>query len=194
MGIGNYGAKTLTLANPRTGALIQNISYSSYGALAGVAFDGAGQPVVLTASNGDILGMVHHGSDHIELPAVPSQFDYCGSIDLAAVAGPGPDFVSLISWPMGQAEVRTLPAPSLKLQANPNPCRASTLLHLTTGPLDHSTTLLRVYDAQGRLVYSVLGIRTSSFPLDLSSLPAGVYVCRLSADSRSASTRLVVTR
>jgi YVTN family beta-propeller protein len=194
MGIGNYGAKTLTIANPRTGALIQTISYSAYGALAGVAFDLSGQPVVLTASVGNSLGMVHHGSDHVELPAVPSEFDFCAATSMCAVSGPGPDYVSFIDFaPQGQTEVTTLNASRLTLDASPNPCRSSTLLHLSTGPRDHSTTLLRIYDAQGRLVLS-RPVRTSSFVLGTSSLSPGVYVARLTTGNRTASTRLVVSR
>jgi YVTN family beta-propeller protein len=194
MGIGNYGAKTLTLANPRTGALIQNISYSAYGPLADVDFDWNGNPVVLTSSNGDILGQVHRGSDHVELPAVPSEFDFCAATGLAAVAGPGPDFASLVDFgPMGQTEVRTLNASRLTLDASPNPCRSSTVLHLGTGAKEHSGALLRIYDAQGRLVLSQ-PVRTSSFILPTSSFPAGVYLCRLSAAGRTAAHRLVVTK
>jgi YVTN family beta-propeller protein len=194
MGIGNYGAKTLTIANPRTGALINTISYSAYGALADVGFDAVGQPIVLTASVGNSLGMVHHSSDHIELPAVPSQFDCCPMHAVVAVAGPGPDFVSLITYPMGQAEVRTLNASRLTLDANPNPCRGRTEVRLSPFALHHSPLSLRLYDTQGRLVHSVFGIRASSFRVDLRSMPAGVYLCRLTAASRSATTRLVVSR
>jgi hypothetical protein len=67
---------------------------------------------------------------------------------------------------------------ALSLSCTPNPFRSSAVLHLTTGPLDHSTPLLRVYDAQGRLVLSC-PVRTSSFALRTSSLPVGVYVARL---------------
>ena len=193
MGIGNYGAKTLTLANPRTGALIQNISYSAYGALADVAFDASGNPVVLTASNGDILGMVHHGTDHIELPAVPAQFDYCPAQDLAAVAGPGPDYVSLISWPMGQAEVRTPNASRLTLNASPNPCKGTTEIRFSPLASRISPLALSVYDTQGRLVL-LRPVRASSFILQASSLPAGAYFLRLTSGGRADCTRLVVTR
>jgi len=90
------------------------------------------------------------------------------------------------------AEPRQPQAASLKLQAEPNPCRSSTVLHLTTGPLDHSTTL-RIYDASGRLVWSE-PVRTSSLILHPSSLPAGAYFLRLNAGDQHATTRLVVQR
>ncbi len=79
------------------------------------------------------------------------------------------------------------------LQASPNPCRSFTVLHLTTGPLDHSTTFLRIYDAQGCLVESFV-ISTSYLALDLKSFPVGVYVARLSSDGHVSAVKLVVQR
>ena len=72
----------------------------------------------------------------------------------------------------------------------PNPCRHSTVLHLTTGPLDHSTTLA-VYNASGRLVLSQ-PVRASSFILQTSSLSAGVYVARCTSGDRVATARFTV--
>lgn len=194
MGIGNYGAKTLTLADPRTGDLLQSISYAAYGPLADVAFDSDGNPVVLTASVGDFLGHVHHGSDHVALPAVPSEFDFCSATSTCAVAGPGPDYVSLVDFSsQGQAELRKLQATSFKLQATPNPCRSATVLQLTTGPLGHSPASLCLYDTQGRLVGAESEIRTSSHALDFRHLPAGLYFARVSCGARKAEARIVLT-
>jgi hypothetical protein len=73
---------------------------------------------------------------------------------------------------------------------SPNPCRASGVLHLTTGPLDHLTTL-RVFDASGRLVLSQ-PVRSSSFILHTSSLRAGVYLIRMDVGAGAAAAKLVV--
>jgi DNA-binding beta-propeller fold protein YncE len=195
MGIGNYGAKTLTLADPRTGSLLQTISYAAYGPLADVAFDDAGDPVVLTASVGDYLGHVHHGSSHVELPAVPSEFDFCPATSICAASGPGPDYVSLVDFSSpGQVEVRTPQATSFKLQATPNPCSFATALRWTTGPLDDSTARIRLYDSQGRLVLTESRVRTSSYRLDLRSLPAGTYFARASTGNRTAGVRILLIR
>ena len=93
------------------------------------------------------------------------------------------------------AEPKASPAPKqgISLTCEPNPCRSSTVLHLTTGPLDHSTTL-RIFDSQGRLVHSSSGIRASSFPLDMRSMAAGAYFLCLDAGDRHATTRLVLQR
>jgi YVTN family beta-propeller protein len=195
MGIGNYGAKTLTLVDPRTGALIQNVSYAAYGPLADVAFDSDGNPVVLTASVGDFLGHVHHGTDHVALPAVPSEFDFCPATSMCAVSGPGPDYVSLVDFSsQGQAEITQPQATNFRLQAVPNPCRSATVLHLTAGPLALSPSSLRLFDAQGRLVRSVSGIQGSTLGLDLRAMPAGVYVARVSCGDRIAETRILLVR
>jgi YVTN family beta-propeller protein len=194
IGIGNYGAKTISIVNPRTGVLISTISYTSYGALNGIDFDLDGNPVVLTASVGNFLGHVHKGSDHIELPAVPSQFDYCSATGMAAVAGPGPDFVTLVDFsPSGIVEARPVSLhPRLGFTIGPNPCRGTAVVRapLASRP---SPLALRVFDSSGRLVLrSSFDIRTSSLRLDLRSLPPGVYLARLTTDGHSTTKQLIV--
>ncbi len=196
MGIGNYGAKTVSLVNPRTGALINTISYSSYGPLNGIDFDLAGNPVVLTASVGNFLGHVHKGQDHVELPAVPAQFDYCAATDLAAVAGPGPDFVTLIDFsPSGVVRQTPVPlrlGPSFTI--SPNPCRGQALVR-TLGAPRSSPLAISLCDASGRLVLSrAYGVerQASSVVLDLRSMPAGVYLVRLTSSGRTATQKLVI--
>jgi hypothetical protein len=100
-------------------------------------------------------------------------------------------------------EPKTSPtrAPSLSLTCEPNPFRSSTVLHLTTGPLDHSTTLLRIYDAQGRAVRSFSSLLSphSSLTWDGTDdfgkpLPSGAYFLRVDAGNRHATARLVLQR
>jgi len=93
---------------------------------------------------------------------------------------------------VGVAERKTLNAPRITLDVRPNPCRSSAVLHWTIGQLDHSTTLLRVYDASGRLVHSEFEIRASAFRLDLRSMPAGAYFIVLETGSCRATARLVL--
>ena len=79
-----------------------------------------------------------------------------------------------------------------RLSIVPNPITSGfATVHLSS--FLSAPSLLRIYDAAGRSVLSQ-PVRTSSFILDASSLPVGVYVCWLSAGNRSAATRLVVTR
>jgi hypothetical protein len=90
---------------------------------------------------------------------------------------------------IGISEETRLPQLRPGLRISPNPCRSSAVLHLTTGALDHSTTSLHIFDAQGRLVLSQ-PVLASSLILHTSSFPAGVYVARLNG----ASARFVVQR
>jgi hypothetical protein len=53
---------------------------------------------------------------------------------------------------------------------------------------------LRIYDATGCLVHSLSGIHTSSFRLDLRSMPAGVYLVRIEANGFAATQKLAVRR
>ena len=74
------------------------------------------------------------------------------------------------------------PHPSSLFSVYPNPCHSSAVLHLTTGPLDHSTTL-RVFDVSGRLV-----IR--------EPIPSSPFILRPCARASTccASTRMAVLR
>jgi hypothetical protein len=82
-------------------------------------------------------------------------------------------------------------APALSLSCEPNPSRGSVTISLSPSiPLSLSP-VLRIFDAQGRLVLSY-PVRTSSFILHASSLPSGVYLARLDAAGRHASARIVL--
>ena len=93
-------------------------------------------------------------------------------------------------------------APSLTCE--PNPFRSATVLRLTAEPLDHSTALLRVYDAQGRLVRS-FPAPSSPAPHPMSviwdgtndlghALPSGTYFVRATGESQEATARVVLER
>jgi len=79
------------------------------------------------------------------------------------------------------------------LRVSPNPCRSATVLHLTTGPLDHSPTFLRICDASGRVVLSRPDL-TSPFVVSTLSFPSGVYLVRVAAAGLVAAQKLVVRR
>jgi photosystem II stability/assembly factor-like uncharacterized protein len=86
------------------------------------------------------------------------------------------------SWldctPVAVEEPKTPQAASLKLQATPNPTRGRTTIRLSPGAHRQSPLTLRIYDASGCLVLSQ-PVRTSSFVLSTSSLPAGTYFLKL---------------
>ena len=97
----------------------------------------------------------------------------------------------LLSYLPTAVEERSTPAaPRPALGITPNPCDRSAVVHLTTGPLDHPTTLA-IYDACGCVVSSQ-PVRTSSFILSTSSFPPGVYLARCVSRNRSSSARFTV--
>jgi YVTN family beta-propeller protein len=105
MGIGHYYSKTVVNVNPETGAFISRDSYSAYGSLIQIAFDDVGAPIVLTMSDGTNPGHIHYGLDIIPLPASPAYFDFNDLVDKAVVTMPGPDYATIIDWPLGIEEI-----------------------------------------------------------------------------------------
>ena len=80
----------------------------------------------------------------------------------------------------------------LRLEAYPNPATNSINIRFSTSLSSPSS--LRIYDVQGRLIHSSLGLRASSFRLDLRSIPAGVYYLRLKSGDQTLSRRLTIVR
>jgi hypothetical protein len=89
----------------------------------------------------------------------------------------------------GISESGKVHADAAGLQVSPNPFGRQATIHLIL-PRGASAEL-GIYDITGKLVYSSFGLGNSSFRLDLRSMPAGVYYCRLRGDGFSASKKLV---
>jgi hypothetical protein len=99
---------------------------------------------------------------------------------------------NLVDWT--GAAVAEQPAASRlgpAVSVTPSPVRGQALLcaHVPPG----QTATLSVVDVLGRVVYrSSFVIRTSSFPLDLRSMRAGVYFARLDAAGQNATAKVVL--
>ena len=90
---------------------------------------------------------------------------------------------------VGVEERRTLHAERLTFRAEPSICRGFTELSVTGSS---SALTVSLFDASGRLIrHWSLGIRNSSFPLDLRSMPSGVYHVRVTAGEETAETRVL---
>ncbi len=189
-----YSGKTLVTVNPTNGNIIRTDPYSSYGPVMQVEFDETSNPVVLTGSTGSVPGHLHKGTDHIELPAAPAYFGYAPAARTAAVAMPGPDWVSLIDWsPSGVAEQR-LPFGWPRLAVSPNPVRTAAIIEYSLpGTAGREFSLV---DAAGRRVSVrfAAGPRPGTAVLDCGRLPAGVYLLRLASDAGVVVRPLVVSR
>lgn len=155
--------------------------------------------LVRTGANGDTLWTKTFGGADDDCGfSVQQTAD--GGFVVAGQAGPdrsGDAYLikvdSLGNVGIAEPVTSTVPGRGLSLICEPNPCRSSTVLHLTAGPLDHSTTVLRIYDSQGRMVLS-REVSTSSFPISTSDLPSGAYFIRCDAAGEHASARLVLQR
>jgi len=85
-----------------------------------------------------------------------------------------------------------LPRPAFTL--SPNPSTGTAQVRLSPVAYRLSPCAFEVRDVLGRLVYSELGIRTSSLRLDLRSMPPGVVFCRLSSGGLTTTQRLTIIR
>jgi hypothetical protein len=85
-------------------------------------------------------------------------------------------------------------ARGLTLTCEPSPSSGTTRISLTPRPSNSEPVTLCVYDSQGCLVHSVAGIRTSSFSLDLRTLPSGAYFIRCDVADQHAATHVVLQR
>jgi hypothetical protein len=99
------------------------------------------------------------------------------------------------------AESKSSPSrkPVLSLTSEPNPFRSSTVLHLTTGPLDRSAAHIRIFDVQGRLVRTLAAGPASQAIWDGRNdaghlLPSGTYLVRCDDAGEHATTRVVLQR
>jgi hypothetical protein len=81
---------------------------------------------------------------------------------------------------------------TLGLTCKPNPCRGVTEVSLRPQASSSKPMSLHVYDSQGHLAHTTLGVRSSAFWLDLHSLPASAYFIRAAAGTQHASTRVVI--
>jgi hypothetical protein len=97
---------------------------------------------------------------------------------------------SLGHAPYGIAEEKPVPHQRIALSVAPNPAKGVVRIQYSL-PVNTPTSL-RMYDVTGHLVYSSFVTRTSDFPLDLRSMPAGVYLLRIESGCGSATRKVVV--
>ncbi|OGC43537.1 hypothetical protein A2Y85_01920 [candidate division WOR-3 bacterium RBG_13_43_14] len=211
MGIGHYNAKTVVNINPRTGAIISSVPYSTYGSLIQVLFDETGAPIVLTSAISNIPGHLHRGADHIVLPAVPSFFDYCPVVQKAAIAMPGPDIVTVIDWSTPFVhEIRTIALNSsdLNLDILPNPFHGNVMIkcnviRANAMNIDPDKFTANIYDCTGRCINTLrpygteqdnIIFRWNGVDDDCRQMPAGIYFVIATDGSTRKTGKLVLAR
>jgi len=97
--------------------------------------------------------------------------------------------------PAAVAEAPVAPVVPFQVAVTPNPFTSTTTIRLFTSSfiLHPSSLAVRVHDAAGCLVHSSLGTGSSSFTLDLRSVPPGVYFLTARAGPNAACCRVVKT-
>jgi len=120
-------------------------------------------------------------------PTTPPQYDIEG------IAAPQDAAVDIGAYEFCQTDVRTQPASdSGKTFAfTPNPVSGGFATVRCSQPSAGSATF-EVFNTSGRLVRSSFVVQRSSFRVDLRSMPAGVYMVRVTAEGSSTTQKLVV--
>jgi len=201
MGIGYYIDKKVVNINPETGAHMTTSDYSAYGYLMQVLFDENGDPLVLTSAVNSIPGHIHRGAEVIELPAVPSYFDYCPAVQKAVVVMPGPDWISVIEWDTGVKEMTTIPLSDKTMlrSITPNPFKKTTDIRYQIA--DISNVEMKIYDITGRLVkdlseqLSAIGYQSSvkwdGTDAEGIHVGAGIYFVEMRTDSYCTTEKIL---
>jgi hypothetical protein len=189
------------------GGQLEQLDDGGYMIAGSVARDFYDVYLVRTDSNGDTLWTRAFGGSNLDLGySVQGTSDggfIVGGQTYSFGAGKS-DFYLIKTDANGNAAVAEpksgLPhRATFALSCAPNPFHSSTVLHLTTGPLDHSATQLRVYDVQGRLVRALTISRETQAVWDGRDnggrpLPSGTYLAHCDTAGKHATTRLVLQR
>ena len=194
MAINNFNSKTVTFTNPTTGAVLSSTSYAAYGYPAQVLFDVAGDPMVLTLSNDNLVT----SAGVVALPAAPAYFDYAASTRTAVVAMPGPDWVTVVRFDTADApEVVTLPlSGGLISSLSPNP--SSGMVRIGFRLASPGDVAIDLVDAGGRRVGGTTVGRieggSREVTIDASGLQAGIYFAVMRLDGRRIDSRKLTVR
>jgi hypothetical protein len=189
------------------GGPIEQLDDGGYITTGGVARDFYDVYLVRTDSNGDTLWTRTFGGSNLDggyaVQATRDGGFIVGGQTYSLGAGRS-DYYLIKTDANGNAAVAEPKAPlprraTFALSCAPTPFRSSTVLHLATGPHDHSAIHLRIYDVQGRLVRTLALNRESQAVWDGRdrggrSLPSGTYlVCCEFVGSR-ATGRVILQR
>jgi len=194
IGVINLSSQNLVTLNPQTGALIGTASFASYGSPVQVEYDENGLPIVSVLGN-SVPGYIIRDTQVIATPAIPCYLDYSGIGHRAAVASPGPDWVTILDWnPTRVSEKTVIRKDGLALRVPVIARRGSvpvTYCLPATG-----SAFLTVYDLTGARVAQINAdgpaLRgTLTWPA--ASLAAGVYFLRLEQNGRMARAKVLLT-
>ncbi|MCK5786402.1 MAG: ASPIC/UnbV domain-containing protein, partial [Candidatus Sabulitectum sp.] len=86
------------------------------------------------------------------------------------------------------------PGPALAVECTPNPCTG--LLAISCSGTDGTTAEVTILDLSGRVIGNAEEVQLNSFTWNANeySLPAGVYICRISTPTAAAQRRFTLLR
>ncbi len=164
-----YQNKRIHKIRPQTGEVLESLYYNQYGTIFQLDFTDAGEPVVLAQGDEDHPSAIIFQDTEYELPAVPAAFDMIPNDYFAAVAMPGPDFVSLVELLVIPGMEEKGPGQQNTFSIFPNP--ASEKIQIRS---DRVFEEVRIFNTAGRLVYE--GVPYSQeIDLDISRYENGMY-------------------
>jgi len=114
-------------------------------------------------------------------------------VDLEGISAPQGAGVDIGAYEFCPTDVRTQPASDSgrTFAFTPNPVSGGFATVRCSQPSAGSATF-EVFNTSGRLVRSSFVVQRSSFRVDLRSMPAGVYMVRVTAEGSSTTQKLVV--
>lgn len=202
VGIGHYYDKTVVHVDAQTGAYVATDYYTGFGSLIQVLFDEYGEPMVLTSSDGTTPGHLHRGTEVFPLPASPAYFDYSAAGKRAVVVMPGPDWVTVIDWNTGTADVQTIPLSGARLlNVAPNPFHAEVAIEFINQ--QNEPVSVKIYDASGRTVKVLaqhpIGCGIQRLVWDGTDgtgrqVNAGLYFLKMATPTYQATRKLLLLR
>lgn len=160
--------------------------------------------LVRTDASGHMLWTKTYGGDTADFGSSVQQTNDGGYVVVGSTYSYGNGYCDVyliktdslggVAVPVAEPKTSSPRAPGISPTCEPNPCRGATRVSFRPQVSGSKPLTLRVYDSQGRLVHSELGMRSSSIPLDLRSLPPGAYFVLLDADGQHATARVVLQK
>jgi YVTN family beta-propeller protein len=195
IGVVNMSSRNVVYLDPETGDLLNTVSYSSYGNPVQIQFDENGKSLVGIFGTND-PGFIIRDTQVIATTAVPCYFDYSAAGHRAAVASPGPDWVTILDWTSsGVARKAVSPGqPGFRVIA-PSVVRS--------GPVRVSYDLpvagiagVAVYDLRGARVATLFAGQASAgrheANWETGRATDGVYFIRLEQNGRTTARRILL--
>jgi len=196
IGVVNLSSRNVVSLDPETGDLLNTVSYSTWGNPVQIQFDEDGKAIVGVFGS-SVPGYVVRDTQVIATTAVPCYFDYSATGHRAAVASPGPDWVTVLDWTSSGATEKTVsPRQSGFRVFAPAVVRSKPVPVAYDLPVAGHVSLT-VYDLAGARVATLFSGQASAgrheTNWETGRVASGVYFVRLEQSGRVAKTKLLLT-